>query len=221
MNRVVAGRVPFVAATPSSLPHPPRRPRGRPLGGAAIIDREQALDAATRAITLLGPDATMDDIATAAMVTKPAIYRAVGDKAAITHALSERFVDLINAATADAQRGVTNARGQFRASVYAYLATIQQHRNLFLFVNGSEYGTELFRSLVQRSAHGLVAWLTAVRHRAGLPVEGATAWAYAIVGTLQMSGTMWAQHPERSLDTLSDDLTMLLWDGLGNTVPRS
>ena len=209
-----------MAATPSSLPHPPRRPRGRPLGGAAIIDREQALDAATRAITLLGPDATMDDIATAAMVTKPAIYRAVGDKAAITHALSERFVDLINAATADAQRGVTNARGQFRASVYAYLATIQQHRNLFLFVNGSEYGTELFRSLVQRSAHGLVAWLTAVRHRAGLPVEGATAWAYAIVGTLQMSGTMWAQHPERSLDTLSDELTMLLWDGLGHTVSR-
>ena len=94
----------------------------------------------------------MDDIATAAMVTKPAIYRAVGDKAAITHALSERFVDLINAATADAQRGVTNARGQFRASVYAYLATIQQHRNLFLFVNGSEYGTELFRSLVAQVA---------------------------------------------------------------------
>jgi hypothetical protein len=38
------------------------------------------------------------------------------------------------------------------------------------------------------------------------------------VGTLQMSGTMWAQHPDRSLDELSDDLTMLLWDGLGNTV---
>ena len=115
-----------MAATPSSLPHPPRRPRGRPLGGAAIIDREQALDAATRAITLLGPDATMDDIATAAMVTKPAIYRAVGDKAAITHALSERFVDLINAATADAQRGVTNARGQFRASCCSWARPVRE-----------------------------------------------------------------------------------------------
>ena len=49
------------------------------------------------------------------------------------------------------------------------------------------------------------------RGGAGLPVEGSTAWAYAIVGTLQMSGTMWAQHPERSLDTLSDDLTDDAW----------
>ena len=183
-----------------------------------MVTRQQALEAAERAIALLGPDATMDDIAAAASVTKPALYRAVGDKAALTHALSERFVDLIDAATTTAQHNVTDARGQFHASVRAYLGTIQQHRNVFLFVNGSDYGTELFCELVQRSAHGLVAWLTAVRHRAGLDVEGATTWAFAIVGTLQMAGTMWAQQPLRTLDQMSNDLTVLLWDGIGRTV---
>lgn len=167
---------------------------------------------------MLGPDATMDDIATAASVTKPALYRAVGDKAALTHALSQRFVDLIDTTTTNALRDATDARGRFHASVRAYLGTIQQHRNLFLYVNGTDYGTDLFCELVQRSAHGLVAWLTAVRHRAGLDLDGATTWAYAIVGTLQMAGTMWAQQPQRSLDQLSNDLTALLWDGLGNTV---
>jgi AcrR family transcriptional regulator len=160
----------------------------------------------------------MDAIAAEAAITKPILYRTIGDKAALTFALSERFVDRLSVATAAAQQGVTEPRAQFRASVHAYLATIDEHRNMFLFVNGSEYGTPLFCRLVERSARDLVGWLTAVRTRAGLDPAGARSWAYAIVGSLQMVGTMWLRERTCTLDELADDLTRLMWDGLDRSI---
>ena len=60
-----------------------RRGPGRPKGGQVVADRTQLLDAAAEAIRTQGPDATMDDIAAGASVTKPILYRTIGDKAAL------------------------------------------------------------------------------------------------------------------------------------------
>lgn len=196
-----------------------RRP-GRPRGGRLLVERSQLLEAAIRAVTRLGPDATMDDVAAEASVTKPVVYRTVGDKAALTVALSEWLIDRIDSATREAQAVLNSPRAQFRSSVHAYLSTIARHRNVFLFVNMGEPATDLFRRLVDRSALGMVERFGPLRTRVGLDAGGARTWSYAVVGALQVAATMWQADEYCTLDVLADDLTTLVWDGLGPTLVR-
>lgn len=192
----------------------PRRP-GRPKGSTLVANREQLIDAAVRAVGKGGPAATMDDVANEADVSKPIVYRHIGDKAALTLALSEWLIDQIESATANAQANMNAPRQRFRAAIHAYLATIDEHRNVFLFVNTGGHTDDLFGRLVERSARGLVEVFEALRRSAGLDGAGARAWAYAIIGSLQVVATMWQRDRFQDLDPLADDLTRLMWDGLG------
>ena len=194
-----------------------RRSPGRPRGGGPLVGRPQVLEAAVRAIDHHGPEATMDDIAAAARVTKPIVYRTVGDKAALTDALSEWLVDRIAAATAAAAHPGQTPRQQFHAAVTAYLTTIAEHRNVFLFVNAVGPSTELFHRLVDRSAAGIVTLFGPLRVRAGLPGAGAATWGYGIIGAMQVVATMWLHHAYGDAAEIADDMTRLLWDGAGTT----
>lgn len=191
-----------------------RRP-GRPKGSRLVANREQLIDAAVRAVRNGGPTATMDDVANEANVSKPIVYRQIGDKAALTLALSEWLIDQIEAATTNAQAHVVDPRQRFRLAIRAYLATIDEHRNVFLFVNTGGHTSELFGRLVDRSARGLVELFEELRRLAGLDPGGARAWAYSIIGSLQVVATMWQRDRFQELDPLADDLTRLMWDGLG------
>ena len=73
-----------------------------------LASREQLLDAAERVIAEQGPDATMEEIAAAATVTKPILYRAVGDRAALVNALSEAMIDRISTAIGDVEPPATS-----------------------------------------------------------------------------------------------------------------
>jgi AcrR family transcriptional regulator len=194
-----------------------RRP-GRPKGSGLRTDRDRLLAAAIRAIREHGPEATMDHVAAEASVSKPIVYRTVGDKAAITIALSEWLIDQIASATGAAQAEVVEPRAQFRAATRAYLATIEEHRNVFLFVNRGEHSTDLFGRLVERSAHPLIEVFASVREQGHHDLGAARSWAYAIVGALQVAATMWQRDRFRDLDELADDLTRLVWDGLGDAL---
>jgi AcrR family transcriptional regulator len=173
---------------------------------------------AIRAVEAHGPDVTMDDIAAEASVTKPVVYRMIGDKAALTIVLSEWLIDRIDEATGAMRRGGGPPRDQFRDSVRAYLHTIDQHRNVFLFVNAGEPSSALFAQLVDRSAQSMIELFGAIRGRAGLDVVGARTWAYAMIGALQVVGTMWQTEQYCDLDDVADHLTGLAWDGIGAAI---
>jgi AcrR family transcriptional regulator len=162
----------------------------------------------------------MDDVAGEARVSKPIVYRYIGDKAALTLALSEWLIDQIERATSSAQATVVDPREQFRVAVHAYLATIDEHRNVFLFVNAGGHTSDLFGRLVDRSARGLVELFESLRLLAGLDAAGARSWAYSIIGSLQVVATMWQRDGYRQLDSLTDDLTRMMWDGLGALATR-
>jgi AcrR family transcriptional regulator len=199
-----------------------RRGPGRPKGGQVVADRKQLLEAATEVIRAQGPDATMDDIAAGASVTKPILYRTIGDKAALVSALAESLIDDLNRAVRDAGRAAPNPRAAFEAAILAYIVGVDADRNLYLFVNSSAPGTEEFRRLVDRSSAAMISGFSTARSRVGLDPDGAAAWAWAIVGALQIVATMWLRDDGRRLDELAHDLSELLWSGLGATldVPR-
>lgn len=156
----------------------------------------------------------MADIAAAATVTKPILYRTVGDKEALTSALSEVLIDRINDTVASERGHATEPRAEFEGAIRGYLTAIDADRNLFLFVNGGSQDTDVVRRLVDRSARDLIAQLTAARVAANRDPAAARTWAYAIVGAFQMVTLMWLRDDYCELDTIADDLTQLLWPGL-------
>jgi AcrR family transcriptional regulator len=172
------------------------------------------LDAAVDLIARVGPDVTMDDIAAAANVGKPVLYRTIGDKNALVAALSERFVDRLDATVAHAASTSARGRARFEAAVRATLETIDTDRNLFLFVNTGGPGTDSFRRLVDRSAHRMVEQFTASRTAAGLDPLPARTWAHAMVGAVQVIGVMWLRDGDGDLDDVAEHLTTLMWPGL-------
>ena len=195
-----------------------RRRPGRPKGGGVVADREQLLAAAAEVIRAQGPDATMDDIAAGASVTKPILYRTIGDKAALVSALADSLVDELNSAVRLAGRASPDPRASFEAAIRAYVAAVDADRNLYLFVNSSAPGTDEFRRLVDRSSAAMISGFSSARSRAGLDPEAAPAWAWAIVGALQIVATMWLRDDGRELDAIVHDVSELLWSGLGPTL---
>ncbi len=207
--------VDLVAAdTSSTEPTPTKRGPGRPPGGGVLVDREQLLEAASTLIRTEGPDVTMADIASAATVTKPILYRTIGDKEALTTALSEVLIDRINAAVNAELEEDADPRAMFEGIVRGYLTAIEPDRNLFLFVNGGTQDTDALRRMVDRSARDLIEQLTAAREAAGRDTAAARTWAYAIVGAFQTVTLMWLRDEYCDRDTVADDLTQLLWPGM-------
>jgi AcrR family transcriptional regulator len=179
-----------------------------------VVDRDQLLAAAARVIRSEGPDATMAEIAAAATVTKPILYRSVGDRQALTFALSEMLVDRINTAVEEQRANATDPRAQFEGAVRGYLSAVVADRNLFLFVNGGSQDTDVMRGLVDRSAAQLIELFATARSDAGRDPAAAKTWAYAIVGAFQVVALMWLRDDYCDIDTVADDLTLLLWPGV-------
>jgi AcrR family transcriptional regulator len=192
-----------------------RRRPGRPKGGQVVADRTQLLAAATDVIRAKGPDATMDDIAAGASVTKPILYRTIGDRAALMNALSETLIDQIDESVRIASGAARDPRSAFESAIRGYLTAVDADRNVYLFVNSAAPGTDVFRRLVDRSAATMVTAFSIARTRSGLDAEGAEPWAWAIVGALQVVTTMWLRDERRDLELVVGDVSELLWGGLG------
>lgn len=192
-----------------------RRGPGRPKGGAAVADREQLLAAAERAIESIGPGATMDDIADEANVSKPTLYRLVGDRNAVVDALSDVLVDRIARVLADTLAPGGEPRSDFFASVRAYLIAVRTDRNLYLFVNSIGQRPEPLRQRIERSAQQLVHMFAAV----GIPGVAASTnapytWGYSVIGALQTVTLMWIDDDDADLEGIANDVTHLLWPGV-------
>lgn len=177
-----------------------------------LVDRDQLLEAATALIRQRGPAVTMADIAAAATVTKPILYRTIGDREALTNALSETLIDRVNAAVNVRLRTGNDPRDDFHGAVSGYLAAIAADRNLFLFVNGGNHDTEVVQRLVERSAQQLIDLFTAAGH----DDAASHTWSHAIVGAFQIVALMWIRDAYCDLDTLADNLTDLLWPGVSS-----
>lgn len=160
----------------------------------------------------------MDEIAAGASVTKPILYRTVGDRAALVAALSESLIDQIDRSVSTATSAATEPAAAFEAAIRGYVQAVRADRNVFLFVNSAAPGTDQFRRLVDRSAASMISVFSTARANVGLDPDGARTWAWAIVGALQFVTTMWLRDPDGDLDALAHDVSQLLWSGLGPTL---
>ena len=160
----------------------------------------------------------MEAIAAEAAVTKPTLYREVGDKDAVVQALAERFVDRIIEAVGEAVARATEPRAQLRALVAAYLEVVERDRPLYLYVTAGGSSDDRLRQalhLADRSATPIAEQLAAQRTASGADPSVAVVWSYGLIGMLHYVTLWWLREPVVDRDRLADQVTELMWSGFG------
>ena len=198
--------------------------------GHRLARRAELVDATLRAIRTHGAGVGMDEVAATARTSKTVFYRHFTDRAGLYTAVAER-VDatiirgLTRAADEPAHEGAPDAaRAVVRAVIAAYLHLVEEDPEVYRFIvkaplvpPGERPHGDVAAGMTDRIA-GHVGELVG----AGLAADaGATPrlWGVALVGMVRATADAWlaaggaAAGP--SSDELADDLTALVWDGLG------
>lgn len=203
-------------------PRRPGRPPGRTASDGLIADRETLLGAAERLIRRKGPNVSLDAIAAAAGVTKPTLYRGVGDRDALIYALAERLTERMASDVAETVARAEGPRDALQRLVHGYLAHAATERNLYLYVSAGSGGDDRLRQsllLADGSARRFAEGIAAHRASRGADPSVATVWSYGLVGALHFVTLWWLRDPSVEARDVTDQLTALLWPGLDTETP--
>lgn len=204
------------------------RPPGPPPDPAAR--REELLDAAERVIRAHGPDVGMNDIAADIGLTKPAVYRSLGDKAQLSAALGRRLAArladrLVAALTlAPPGEGEDEAAPDLHAVVVAaidvFCTFVDEDTNLYRFIVHGSVGTRHTgiqdKPLVTRLAKEIGGALRLAFDQAGADVDDelADTWAYAIIGAVFAATGHWLRRRHISRAELVNQIAGLITPAL-------
>jgi len=195
----------------------PSRP-GRPRGPRRDRDERRAelLDAAERAIRRIGPQASMDDIATEAGVTKPILYSHFGDKGGLVSALAARVAARVNRTVTEALSRADEPSVVVSSTIEAFCAFIEDEPQLYRFlVQSAKHGSDLSGPRLMSDIGSQIAVvLGGALRRVGADSGAAEPWAAAIVGMAFGGASWWVERRSMSRHDLVSYLSQLLWSGL-------
>jgi AcrR family transcriptional regulator len=195
---------------------------GRPRGPRRSRDERRAelLDAAERAIMRIGPDASMDELAAEAGITKPILYSHFGDKAGLASALAVRVAAELDEAISASLGQMRHPREVVSSTIGAFCTFIEEKNPLYRFLIKAAMSDPDKRSrsrLVADFAEQIAAVLRGGLRQVGFDDRAAEPWSYAIVGMTLSAGEWWLDCRTMSRDDLVSYLTQLLWSGLAGT----
>lgn len=199
--------------------------------------RTELAHAARKAVHRLGPEISMDEIATQLGTSKSILYRYFSDKVGLQNAVGETVVRSIHDELAEVSRGAASPRAAFEDMVSAYLAMIEHSPNVYYFVTRNAS----IANSVARPASGDVAqsaplssFLHSVVELVAAPfaqeveaqdVSAAQigAWSSGAVGFVTGTGEWWLAHRGEPgvLDrhNIAQQITAWLWAGPGAPRP--
>jgi AcrR family transcriptional regulator len=184
--------------------------------------RRQLLDVALRVFAERGfHDASMNDIAIAAGVTKPVLYQ---------HFTSKRdlFAELLNDVGRDLQETITKAvtaaegpREMVELGFTAYFSYVDEHRNAFqLFYGGSMARDEEFAEVVNQTESAVAALVAGLIEIEGLSPGQRRVLGHGIVGMIEGASIHWLKsNSDADPQTLAHQLADLAWRGLRGVQP--
>jgi AcrR family transcriptional regulator len=174
------------------------KPSGLPASGERLAraDRERLmLRAAGDAFATQGFHASsMDEIAHAAGVSKPMLYRYFGSKEELYVAyLRMTGHELVDGVRAPATRG-QSPEARLRAGLRAFLTYVQEHRAGWIVLHGESTGStdaHIAREVAELRGR-IVGMLTAL--------FGDAAFAHAFAGASESLATWWLSQPQMPVD---------------------
>jgi AcrR family transcriptional regulator len=187
--------------------------------GRVGLRRRQLLAAADRVIRRRGPDASMDEIAAEAGVTKPILYRHFGHKDGLYQELVRRYMRAIYRGSETALEE-THPRRRIAEAVDAFLQAVEREPQIFRFVRRATSeqaaAADVAGALVRRHADEIARATRQDLQRLGLDLDAAEPWAHGIVGMMQFVASWWLENPTVPRERLVDQVTTLLWEGFGH-----
>lgn len=160
------------------------------------VRREEFLDAADHAIRRDGAGVTMADVAAAAGVTKPVLYRHVTDKGDLVQALAVRYAARIESLVEEGTSAADDPLVMIERTIDAYLTFIESEPEIYAFLvhrvpvdapGMAEYLQRFTAQLADRISVIVAEELA----RVGKDTAGAEAFAHGMVGMVQATGEWW------------------------------
>jgi AcrR family transcriptional regulator len=174
--------------------------------------------AAMGAVRRHGPGVSVAEIAAAAGITKPVLYRHFTDRADLQRAVGQEAAAMLMARIAPALAADGEPRAVVRAIVDAFLGGIEDEPELWRFVVHHPVertsGAEIVDDARAEIARMLTAVLSERLRASGRATAGAAVWAQGLVGMVQSAGDWWLERRPMSRAALTDHLTAIIWGGL-------
>jgi AcrR family transcriptional regulator len=195
---------------------------GRPPGPSPdpAARREELLDAAERVIAAEGPDVSMSAIAAEIGLTKPVVYRSLGDKAELSTAVGQRVADRLGRQLRETLTGPGDLRDVAAGAIDVFCRFVDEETNLYRFIVHGSIGTRHTglsdKPLVSRMGGELSDTLALGLAEAGADVGRAPTWAYALLGAVFAATEHWLRHRHVTRAELVDQLVDLILPGLTN-----
>ena len=184
--------------------------------------RRQLLEVARRVFAERGfHDASMNDIAIAAGVTKPVLYQHFASK-------RELFAELLRDVGRDLQDAITKAvtaaetpRQMVELGFSAYFAFVDEHRNAFqLFYGGSMARDTEFAEVVSQTESAVAGLVAGLIEIDGLSDSQRQVLGHGIVGMIEGASIHWLRSAsDADPETLAQQLADLAWRGLRGVEP--
>ncbi|MDQ4118259.1 MAG: TetR/AcrR family transcriptional regulator [Actinomycetota bacterium] len=180
--------------------------------------RSEMVEAAIDAVREHGPGVSVAQIAGAAGITKPVLYRHFADRADLQRAVGETAAQMLMGRINPTLETEAEPVVHVAAVIDAFLAGIEDEPQLWRFVvhNPAEPtpGAEIVEDVRSRIAALLATIFGEHLRAAGRDSGGAEAWAYGLIGMVQSAGDWWLDRRTMSREALTNYLTSLIWGGI-------
>lgn len=161
----------------------------------------------------------MEDLAKAAGVTKPILYRHFGHRDGLTAALATRFAEGLQTTLASALVAGNAPRETLEKTIDAYLEFVERDPEIYRFLVqhliASHPDDELSVGNFLRQVSTQVALVLGDQLRAAnLDSGGAEPLAHGIVGMVHAAGDWWLDRQTMSRAQVGAYVSGLLWSGM-------
>ncbi|MDT0165843.1 TetR/AcrR family transcriptional regulator [Actinotalea sp. AC32] len=233
MSRITSATTPGTA-TPVAAPrdvHAPVDGRSSRWDDHRAARRTELANVARKAVHRLGPDVSMEEIASEARTSKSIVYRYFADKSGLQAAVGEVVLEHMQARLDEAVTSATTPREGLRSMIGVYLEMVEGSPNVYWFVTrpaAEDASASLNRFLDSIAALIARPFVQLAEDRAGSAALGqhlADVWAAGAVGFVRGAGDWWLAHRDApdapSREELVERVTAWLWAGPVGALSRA
>jgi AcrR family transcriptional regulator len=180
--------------------------------------RDAFVAAGAEAIDLYGPDASAEQIASVARVSRTVLYRYFRDREDLRQAIAGHVVRAVIDSVLPKLEISPDATPHeiIRAAIAVIVGWLDEHPNLYQFLRSRRTGASL-DSVEETLADNVAALLKTMMMIFGIDSEQAEPGAYGIVGFVESVGSWWLEHRTMSRERLTDLITTGVWHLLDGT----
>lgn len=176
--------------------------------------RSELIRSARAAVHLIGPEVSMEEIASHAGTSKSVFYRYFEDKRGLQQAVAQGSIDFMEAELKKAGKSATSAQDGLFTMVLSYLRLADSSPNVYNFSiaipTGMAIITENMARFLQRSVEHVLPEYKGENGNKNL----AYYWATAAVGFVRAAGESWIADPKQRQQLSAEVLARSISDWL-------